>query len=78
VQSATSYILPSKLRRVPALIAGVGLTTVWLLFVRFAVSWALKSPAIPWTLILATASTTFWLESQIWKRNPTGGTRENI
>jgi hypothetical protein len=78
VQSATSYVLPGKLRRVPALIAGVVLTTVWLLFVRFAVSWALKSPAIPWTLILATASTTFWLESQIWERKPTSGTRENI
>jgi hypothetical protein len=77
VQSATSYVLPSKLRRIPALVAGVGMTTAWLLLLRFGVSWALKSPAIPWTLILATASTTFWLESQIWRRNLAGGNREN-
>jgi hypothetical protein len=78
VQSATSYILPVKVRRIPALIAGVGFTAAWLLIIRFGVSWALKSPAIPWTLILATAATTFWLESRLWNRNSTAATRENV
>ncbi|MGA8272695.1 MAG: phosphatase PAP2 family protein [Candidatus Sulfotelmatobacter sp.] len=78
VQSATSYVLPGRLRRIPAFIAGVGLTAAWLLCVRFGVSWALKSPALPWTLILATALITFWLESEIWKRNPTGGGRGDV
>jgi len=78
VQSATSYLLPVKLRRIPALIAGIGFTAAWLLIIRFGVSWALKSPAIPWTLILATAATTFWLESRLWNRNSTATTRENV
>jgi hypothetical protein len=41
----------------------------WLLLVRFGVSLALKSPIIPWTLLLVTISITFWLASWMSERN---------
>ena len=69
VQSAASYALPNKSRRLTAMIAGLGSTLAWLGLVRFGVSWALKSQVIPWTLMLATASLTFWLESWMSTRN---------
>jgi hypothetical protein len=53
------------------MVSGLGFTMAWLLFVRFGVSWALKSPVIPWTLILATTSITFGLESWMSKRDLT-------
>jgi hypothetical protein len=71
VQSVASYALPNKSRRIAAMVYGLGFTMAWLLLVRFGVSWALKSPVIPWTLILATTSVTLWLESWMSKRNST-------
>jgi hypothetical protein len=72
VQSMASFSLADKSRRIAAMAAGLGLTAAWLLLVRFGVSLALKSPIIPWTLMLATASVTLWLERRMLKRNPTG------
>jgi hypothetical protein len=69
VQSVASYSLPNKSRRIAAMVAGLGITMTWLALVRFGTSWALKSPVIPWTLILVTISITFWLESWMSKRN---------
>jgi hypothetical protein len=71
VQSVASYALPSKSRRIAAMVYGLGFTMAWLLLVRFGVSWALESPVIPWTLIIATTSITVWLESWMSKRNST-------
>ena len=71
VQSVASYTLPNKPGRIAAMVSGLGFTMAWLLFVRFGVSWALKSPVIPWTLILATTSITFGLESWMSKRDLT-------
>lgn len=62
VQSAASYSLPVKSRRITAAVAGITFTAAWLLLVRFGVPLALKSPVIPWSLMLATASITVWLE----------------
>ena len=72
VQSAASLVLPGEFRPrqsrcMTALVAGLGLTLTWLVLVRFGVSFALKSPAIPWTLILMTVSLTLWLEN--WMSN---------
>lgn len=66
VQAAASYTVP-KSRRITALLAGAGFTLVWLLLIRYGLGLALKSPAIPWTLVLLTASTAFWLESGMAK-----------
>jgi PAP2 superfamily len=77
VQAAASYGLPHKSRRIAALVAGLALTMVWLLMVRFGVAWALKSPIIPWTLILATTATTLWLESWMSERS-TGTATEDL
>jgi hypothetical protein len=71
VQSVASNSLPNKSRRIAAMVYGLGFTMAWLLLVRFGVSWALKSPVIPWTLIVATTSVTLWLESWMSKRNST-------
>jgi hypothetical protein len=71
VQSAASYTLPNKQRRLITMVMGTSLTLAWLLLVRFGVSLALRSPLIPWVLILATASSTFWFESWISKSNST-------
>jgi len=71
VQSVASYALPNKSRRIAAMVYGLGFTMAWLLLVRFGVSWALKSPVVPWTLIVATTSITLWLESRMSKRNST-------
>jgi PAP2 superfamily len=78
VQSMASFSLPDKSRRIAAMAAGLGLTAAWLLLVRFGVSLALKSPIIPWTLMLATASVTLWLERRMLKRNPTGESVESV
>jgi hypothetical protein len=76
VQAAASYTLPNRSRRITALVAGLGFTLAWLLLVRFGVSLALKSPIIPWTLLLATISITFWLESWMSERNSIGAAAE--
>jgi hypothetical protein len=77
VQSATSYALPNKSRRLTAMFAGSGFTVAWLVLVRFGVPLALKSPAIPWTLMLATASLTFWLESRMSSPNSARAASDN-
>jgi hypothetical protein len=76
VQAAASYSLPNTTRRIAALAAGLGFTVAWLLLVRFGVSLALKSPIIPWTLLLATISITFWLESWMSEGNSVGAASE--
>jgi hypothetical protein len=76
VQAAASYSLPNTTRRIAALAAGLGFTMAWLLLVRFGVSLALKSPIIPWTLLLATISITFWLESWMSEGNSVGAASE--
>jgi hypothetical protein len=68
VQALASHSLPQKSRRIAALIAGAGLTAAWLGLVRFGLSWLLKSPAIPWMLMLATTLATLWL--QCWMSKP--------
>jgi hypothetical protein len=78
VQSIASFSLPDKPQRILAMVAGLGLTAAWLLLVRFGVSWALKSPIIPWTLMLATASATLWLERRMLKLNSTGESVESV
>jgi len=78
VQAAASYTLPNKSRHITALVAGLGLTLAWLLLVRFGVPWALKSPVIPWTLIVATASITLWLESWMAKCNSAKAATESV
>ncbi|MGB2607141.1 MAG: phosphatase PAP2 family protein, partial [Candidatus Sulfotelmatobacter sp.] len=59
VQALAYFSPPNPSRRIAAMVAGIGFTAAWLLLVRFGVSWVLKSPAIPWTLMLATSSVTF-------------------
>lgn len=72
VQAAASYALPERPRRITALVAGLAFTMAWLLVVRFGVPLVLKSPIIPWTLILITISITFWLESEMSKHSSVG------
>jgi hypothetical protein len=68
VQALASFLLPEKSilarsRRIRAAAAGFAVTMAWLLLVRFGVSFALQSPAIPWTIIAATVTATLWLKS---------------
>ena len=76
VQAAASYGLPNTTRRITALAAGLGFTMAWLLLVRFGVSLVLKSPIIPWTLLLATIWITFWLEKWMSEGNSIGAATE--
>lgn len=55
----------SKSELVIAALAGLGLTLAWLGVVRFGVELALKSPVIPWTLMLGTGSAALWLRGGI-------------
>jgi hypothetical protein len=64
VQSIASSALPRQSRQT-AMITGIGFTAVWFLAIRFGVPLALKSPVIPWTLVLATISITLWLERKM-------------
>jgi hypothetical protein len=70
VQSAASYTvsdpLSSQSTRINALIAGSVLTMAWLLAVRFGVPWALKSPLIPWSVVLLTLVITFRLKRRLF------------
>jgi hypothetical protein len=77
VQAIASPDLPNRSWRIAGMVTGLGLTIVWLLLVRFGISWALQSPVIPWSLILATASTSFWLESWMAEPNSTLDTRRS-
>ncbi len=83
VQSAASYAFPgqshaNKSRRLTAVIVGLGLTMTWLVLVRFGVSFALKSPVIPWTLVLVTLSLTLWLENRMSRSSSTAATVEDV
>jgi PAP2 superfamily len=78
VQSVASYALPDKSRRISAMAAGLGITLTWLLLVRFGVPWALRSPLIPGSLILATIWIVFRLESRMAKPNPAQAPEENV
>jgi hypothetical protein len=70
VQSAASYIFGEKSTRViGTMLTGLALTAGWLMLVRFGLPLMLKSPAIPWTLIVTTVALTLWLERSLWK-NP--------
>ena len=62
VQAAAAFALPHKSQRLSAILAGAGLTALWLGCVRFGVPLALKSPMIPGSLMVFTGSITFWLE----------------
>jgi hypothetical protein len=68
VQSTAAYIFVEKTssdksRRILCItLTGLVLTAGWLMLVRFGVPLMLKSPAIPWTLIISTVSLTIWLE----------------
>jgi PAP2 superfamily len=78
VQSVTSYSLHHKSRRIASLVAGLGLTIAWLWLVRFGVSFALASPAIPWTLVLATMLLGFWFEHRTSQSEPNHGRFEDL
>jgi len=77
VQAAASYALPNKSRRITALVAGLAFTAGWFFLVRFGVPLALEFPVIPWTLFLATASITIWLESRMLGTNSSSGAMDN-
>jgi hypothetical protein len=46
-------------------LGSLSLTLIWLAIVRFGVHFALKSPVIPWTLMLATVGIALWLRHWI-------------
>ena len=75
VQAAALFAFPdqsaaSKSRLIAAASAGLALTFAWLGVVRFGVELALKTPIVPWTLLLVTASTALWLRHRISPRAP--------
>ena len=81
VQSLAWFLLPERslsgnLRNLIAVIAGFSLTMSWLMLVRYGVPLVLKSPAIPWTLILATFAGTLWIKR--WASAGDGGSLEQI
>jgi hypothetical protein len=68
VQSTASYIFGEKSRRViNTILTGLALTAGWLMLVRFGIPLMLKSPAIPWTLIISTLAVTLWMERALAK-----------
>ncbi|MHB8216898.1 MAG: phosphatase PAP2 family protein [Candidatus Sulfotelmatobacter sp.] len=77
VQAVASYAVRNLPRRMVALFTGLGCTMAWLVLVRFGVSVALRSPVIPWTLMLATASIVFWLEGRMSMHSSTKAGHES-
>jgi hypothetical protein len=77
VQAAASHSIPGKSRRV-AVTAGLAFTLAWLAMVRFGLPLALISPLIPWTLVLFTAGTIFWLEARMWRSNSSKSNVETV
>jgi PAP2 superfamily len=81
VESIASYALPKHAlpieSRQTAMIAGIGFTAAWFLAIRFGVPLALKSPAIPWTLVVATIVITLWLERKMSSRFLSASAAEN-
>lgn len=68
VQLIASYLFGEKSSsHVRTMLAGFALTAGWLMLVRYGVPLMLKSPAIPWTLIVATVTLTLWLEHALWR-----------
>jgi hypothetical protein len=74
VQSAAACLVPDGSQNVTirmtaqsitGIVVGLGLVLSWLALIRFGIPFALKSPAIPWTLLLATVSITLWLERRM-------------
>jgi hypothetical protein len=66
MQSAAVCIFREKSRRaIGTMLTGLTLTAGWLMLVRFGVPLMLKSPAIPWTLIVTTLAATIWLERSL-------------
>ena len=61
----------SRSRLAKVALGGLSLTLIWLAIVRFGVEVALKSPVIPWTLMLATVAVAFWLRH--WIPEPDAG-----
>ena len=59
----------TKVRLLTATSAGLALTLTWLAIVRFGVQVALKSPVIPWILVLATAFAALWLRHWIMEES---------
>lgn len=55
----------SKTQMIRVAWASLALTFVWLTIVRYGVELALKSPAIPWALMLATVAVSLWLSKSI-------------
>lgn len=78
VQSMADFTLGRKSQRLAAILAGVGLTIVWLVCVRFGVSWLLKSPLVPWSLVLFTTSITLWLASRLSNDATSAGERSRF
>ena len=64
----------SRSRLATVALGGLSLTLIWLAIVRFGVELALKSPVIPWTLMLATVAVALWLRH--WIREPDAGSPE--
>jgi len=67
VQGAASYLLPNRSGRGRRLLAGLALTGMWLVLVRYGVTLALKSPLIPWSLLLTSSAVTVWLEGKLMR-----------
>ena len=65
VQSAASDPVSKKPERITALVSGAVLTAAWLLLVHYGVHLVLRSPIIPWGLMLTTSTLTFWLASRL-------------
>jgi hypothetical protein len=60
-----SQPLANRSRLAIVALSSLSLTFIWLAIVRFGVELALKSPAIPWTLMLATVAVALWLRHWI-------------
>jgi hypothetical protein len=58
-----------KSRLITVALSGLALTFTWLGLVRFGVSFALQSPAIPWTLTVATVAIALWLRYSVSQSN---------
>lgn len=56
---------PSKTPIIKVASVSLALTFAWLAIVRYGVAVALISPAIPWTLMLATVAISLWLRKSI-------------
>jgi hypothetical protein len=51
--------------RLMALFGGLAATLLWLLLLRYAQPFFWLSPAVPWTLVVATIALVYWLKSRL-------------